>query len=77
MPARARHVSPDEPHAHELREVVQLVERIQVLVGELEDLRRGEGGVPELHAKAQLLEQLRARLAITARRSAYDDAEAA
>jgi hypothetical protein len=73
MPAGTRHVSPHEPHARELREVVQLLEWIQALVRELESLRRGKGDASQLHAKEQALEQLRARLATTARRSAHDE----
>jgi hypothetical protein len=77
MLARARDVNAHEPPAGELREVVRLLERIQAAVVELEDLRRGEKDVAELHAKERALEQLRARPAATARRSAHDEAEAA
>jgi hypothetical protein len=72
-----RDVSPLEPRSRERREVVRLVRRIQALSLELEELRRREGGSPELHARERTLEQLRWRLAAVARRSASDDLDAA
>lgn len=68
-----RDVRPLEPRSRERREVVRLVRRIQALSLELEELRRREGGPPELQAKERTLEQLRWRLAAAARRSASDD----
>ena len=72
-----RDVRTFEPRFRERREVVRLVRRIQALSLELEELRRSEGGSPELHAKERTLEQLRWRLAAVARRSASDDLDAA
>ncbi len=72
-----RDVSPYEPRVRERREAVQLVQRIQALFLELEELRRSEGGAPDLRAKERRLEQLRWRLASVARRSASDDLDAA
>ena len=77
MLAGARDVNPNEPQDRELREVVRLLERIKALVVELEDLRRADNDVAELHAKERALEQLRARLAAIARRSAHAVVEAA
>jgi hypothetical protein len=72
-----RDVSPFEPRARERREAARLVRRIHALFLELEELRRREGGTPELHAKERGLEQLRWRLAAVARRATSDDLDAA
>jgi hypothetical protein len=58
-------------------ELVRLVRRIQALTLEVQELRSGEAATPELQAKEKMLEQLRWRLAVVARRSALDDLGAA
>jgi hypothetical protein len=60
------------------RELVALLQRIQALTLELHELRRGEeSNSDELDAKEHMLEQLRWRLAVVARRDAIDDLGAA
>jgi hypothetical protein len=71
-----RAVSPFQPR-RERRELVRLLRRIQALTLELHELRQCAGGTPELHTKERTLEQLRWRLAATARRAATDDLDAA
>jgi UDP-glucose 4-epimerase len=76
MPA-TRKVSPFEPRAHERRELVRLIRRIQALTLEIHELQRREGATRELHAKERTREQLRWRLASVARRAAADNLDAA
>jgi hypothetical protein len=54
----------------ERRELARLVRRIQTLTLELQEPRRRELDSAEVDAKARTLEQLRWRLAATARRTA-------
>jgi hypothetical protein len=76
MTSITRDVSPLEPRG-ERRELVRLIRRIQALTLELQELRRREGGTPELEAKERTLEQLRLRLAAVARQAATDGLDAA
>jgi hypothetical protein len=64
-------VHPPEP-SHEQRELARLVRRIQTLTLELQEPRRRELDSAEVDAKARTLEQLRWRLAATARRTATE-----
>jgi hypothetical protein len=58
-------------------EVLRLIRCIQSLTLELTRLRRLDGAEPELKAKERVLEQLRWRLAVVARRAATNDVGAA
>ena len=64
-----RNLSPSEPTG-ERRELARLIGRIQALRTELGELRLHAAGSPEVRAKERRLEQLRWRLAATARRAA-------
>jgi hypothetical protein len=72
-----RKVSPFEPRAHERRDLVRLIRRIQALTLEIHELQRHDACAPELQAKERTREQLRWRLAAVARRAAGDDLDAA
>jgi hypothetical protein len=54
-------------------EVVRLISEIQAERLELDNLRRRGASAPELEAKKRVLERLRWRLAVIARRAAQGD----
>ena len=66
------HTRPSEPHA-ERAELVRLLRLIQALTLELQEPRRRELDHADVEAKERLLEQLRWRLAVVARRAASDE----
>jgi hypothetical protein len=70
-----RNLSPSEPTGKR-RELARLIGRIQALRTELGELRLHAAGSQEVRAKERRLEQLRWRLAATARSAAADSSRA-